>query len=452
MKQKTVFVCKECGYEAVKWLGKCPSCETFMSFIEEKAERTSAASENIKKATVTKIDEITMENEERTESGSRELDRVLGGGIVKGSLVLCGGEPGIGKSTLLLQVASYCSKSAPVLYVSGEESEKQIKIRAERLGIKNSDMLVCNETDLDSIIDAVLEKDARVCVIDSVQTIYSSELSSAPGSVGQVRECTLRFMKIAKEKGITFFIVGHVTKEGSIAGPRVLEHMVDCVLYFEGERHQSYRIVRAVKNRFGSTDEIGVFEMRDKGLVDVPDPSLMLLSGRPVDVPGSAVVCAVEGTRPILAEIQALCVKTSFASPRRTSDGVDYNRLTLMCAVIEKALGFKMSENDVYINVTGGIRIPENACDLGIVCAIISCYLNKPLPEDMTFFGEVGLTGELRTVSMAQRRLYESKKMGFKRCMMPFDALGSIEKTDGIGIVSVRNLGDVVAYIKGEER
>lgn len=452
MKQKTVFVCKECGYEAVKWLGKCPSCETFMSFIEEKAERTSAASENIKKATVTKIDEITMENEERTESGSRELDRVLGGGIVKGSLVLCGGEPGIGKSTLLLQVASFCSKSAPVLYVSGEESEKQIKIRAERLGIKNSDMLVCNETDLDSIIDAVLEKDARVCVIDSVQTIYSSELSSAPGSVGQVRECTLRFMKIAKEKGITFFIVGHVTKEGSIAGPRVLEHMVDCVLYFEGERHQSYRIVRAVKNRFGSTDEIGVFEMRDKGLVDVPDPSLMLLSGRPVDVPGSAVVCAVEGTRPILAEIQALCVKTSFASPRRTSDGVDYNRLTLMCAVIEKALGFKMSENDVYINVTGGIRIPENACDLGIVCAIISCYLNKPLPEDMTFFGEVGLTGELRTVSMAQRRLYESKKMGFKRCMMPFDALGSIEKTDGIGIVSVRNLGDVVAYIKGEEK
>ena len=452
MKQKTVFVCKECGYEAVKWLGKCPSCETFMSFIEEKAERTSVASEKVKKTEVKKIDEITMENEERTPSGSSELDRVLGGGIVKGSLVLCGGEPGIGKSTLLLQVASYCAKSRNVLYVSGEESEKQIKIRAERLGIKSSDMLVCNETDLDSIADAVEANDAKVCIIDSVQTIYSSELSSAPGSVGQVRECTLRFMKIAKENGITFFIVGHVTKEGSIAGPRVLEHMVDCVLYFEGERHQSYRIVRAVKNRFGSTDEIGVFEMRDKGLVDVPDPSLMLLSGRPVDVPGSAVVCAVEGTRPILAEIQAVCVKTSFAAPRRTSDGVDYNRLTLMSAVIEKALGFKMSENDIYINVTGGIRIPENACDLGIVCAIISCYMNKPLPEDMTFFGEVGLTGELRTVSMAQRRLNESKKMGFKKCMMPFDALGSIEKTDGIQIVSVRNLGDVVAYIKGDEK
>lgn len=451
MKSKTVFVCKECGYEAVKWLGKCPSCETFMSFIEEKAEKTSAASEHVKKTELKKIEDITMENEERTSSGSCELDRVLGGGIVKGSLVLCGGEPGIGKSTLLLQVASFCAKNDTTLYISGEESEKQIKIRAERLGIKNSDMLIANETDLDSIIEAVVSSGAKLVIIDSVQTIYSSELSSAPGSVGQVRECTLRFMKCAKENGIAFFIVGHVTKEGSIAGPRVLEHMVDCVLYFEGERHQSYRVVRAVKNRFGSTDEIGVFEMRDKGLCDVPNPSLMLLSGRPVDVPGSAVVCAVEGTRPILAEIQALCVKTSFAVPRRTSDGIDYNRLTLMSAVIEKSLGFKMSENDIYINVTGGIKIPENACDLGIVCSIISCYINKPLPEDMTFFGEIGLTGEVRTVSMAQRRLNESKKMGFKRCMMPFDALGSIEKTDGIGIVSVKNLRDVVAYIKGEE-
>lgn len=447
MKQKTVFVCKECGYEAIKWLGKCPSCETFMSFIEEKAEKTSQISDRVKKIELRKIDEITMENEERMSSGSYELDRVLGGGIVKGSLVLCGGEPGIGKSTLLLQVAAHCAKSGNVLYISGEESEKQIKIRADRLGIKSSEMLVANETDLDTIIESVESNNTSVAIIDSVQTIYSSELSSAPGSVGQVRECTLKFMKAAKEKGITFFIVGHVTKEGSIAGPRVLEHMVDCVLYFEGERHQSYRIVRAVKNRFGSTDEIGVFEMRDKGLCDVPDPSLMLLSGRPVDVPGSAIVCAIEGTRPILAEIQALCVKTSFAAPRRTSDGVDYNRLTLMSAVIEKALGYKMSENDIYINVTGGIKIPENACDLGIACAIISCYLNKPLPEDMTFFGEIGLTGEVRTVSMAQRRLNESKKLGFKRCMMPFDALGSIESVQGIEIVSVKNLRDVVSYI-----
>lgn len=449
MKQKTVFVCKECGYEAIKWLGKCPACGTYMSLIEEKAEKTSEASRPVKKTELRTLDNIDTKEEIRESSGSNELDRVLGGGIVRGSLVLCGGEPGIGKSTLLLQVASYCSKSETVVYISGEESERQIRIRAERLNVDKSHLLVANETDLDSILSAIEESEARVAVIDSVQTIYSSELSSAPGSVGQVRECTMRFMQTAKEKGITFFIVGHVTKEGSIAGPRVLEHMVDCVLYFEGERHQSYRIVRAVKNRFGSTDEIGVFEMRDRGLVDVPNPSLMLLSGRPVEVPGSAVVCAVEGTRPILSEIQALCVKTSFTMPRRTADGVDFNRLTLMCAVIEKALGFKMSENDVYINVTGGIRIPENACDLGIAAAIISCYLNIPLPEDMAFFGEIGLTGEIRTVTMAQRRLSEAAKMGFKKCMMPFDALGAIEKTNGIAIVSVKNLGDAVSYIKG---
>ncbi len=449
LKSKTVFVCRECGYEAVKWLGKCPSCGTFMSFDEEKAEKPQSLDNAFKKTELKTFDKITTENEERESSGSAELDRVLGGGIVKGSLVLCGGEPGIGKSTLLLQVAAHCAKSGTVLYVSGEESEKQIKIRAERLNIRSSSMLVANETNLSSIIDAVESSGAKTVVIDSIQTLFSPELSSAPGSVGQVRECTLRFMRCAKDNSVTFFIVGHVTKEGSIAGPRVLEHMVDCVLYFEGERHQSYRIVRAVKNRFGSTDEIGVFEMRDKGLVDVPNPSLMLLSGRPTDAPGSAVVCAVEGTRPILAEIQALCVKTSFAVPRRTSDGIDYNRLTLLCAVIEKALSFKMSENDIYINVTGGIKIPETACDLGITASIISCYVNKPLPADMTFFGEVGLTGEIRTVTMAQRRLSESAKMGFSRCMMPFDSLGAIERVDGVEIVSVKNLRDVLSYIKG---
>ncbi|MCD8048551.1 MAG: DNA repair protein RadA [Clostridia bacterium] len=449
MKQKTVFVCKECGYEAVKWLGKCPSCGTYMSMIEEKAEEPQKKAASGKATELKTLNAIDMSvDETRTSSGSRELDRVLGGGIVRGSLVLCGGEPGIGKSTLLLQVASFCAEGETVVYISGEESEKQIKIRAERLGVGTSKMLAANETDLNAILAAIDSSGAKTVIVDSIQTIYSSELSSAPGSVGQVRECTLSFMRVAKEKGITFFIVGHVTKEGAIAGPRVLEHMVDCVLYFEGERHQSYRIVRAVKNRFGSTDEIGVFEMRDKGLVDVPNPSLMLLSGRPIDVPGSAVVCAVEGTRPILSEIQALCVKTSFAMPRRTADGVDFNRLTLLCAVIEKALGYRMSENDVYINVTGGIRIPENACDLAIAAAIISCCLEKPLPEDMAFFGEVGLTGEVRTVTMAQRRLTEAAKMGFGKCMMPFDALGSIEKNE-IEIVSVKNLGDVVAYVKG---
>lgn len=447
MKAKTVFVCRECGYEAVKWLGKCPACQTFMSFVEESDERSESAG-SFKKTELKTFDEITSESEERDSSGSEELDRVLGGGIVKGSMVLCGGEPGIGKSTLLLQVAAHCAQSGRVLYVSGEESERQIKIRAERLDVKSSTMLVANETNIEAIEEAIKSSEANVVVIDSIQTIYSPELSSAPGSVGQVRECTMKFMRCAKENAVTFFIVGHVTKEGSIAGPRVLEHMVDCVLYFEGERHQSYRIVRAVKNRFGSTDEIGVFEMRDSGLADVKNPSLTLLSGRPTDAPGSAVVCAVEGTRPILAEIQALCVKTAFAIPRRTSDGIDYNRLTLLCAVIEKALGFKMSESDIYINVTGGIKIPETASDLGVAASIISCYLNKPLPEDMTFFGEVGLTGEIRTVTMAQRRLSESAKMGFSRCMMPFDSLGAIERVSGIEIVSVKNLRDVVSYIK----
>lgn len=451
MKSKSVFVCSECGYETVKWLGKCPSCGTFGSFVEELEEKISPGAKPLKKTELKKLDEIETENEARESSGSAELDRVLGGGVVKGSLILCGGEPGIGKSTLLLQTASYMSKSGTVLYISGEESERQIRIRAERLGVSKSGVLTANETDLDAVMEAVESSGAKCAVIDSVQTIYSSSLSSAPGSVGQVRECTMRFMRCAKERGITFFIVGHVTKEGAIAGPRVLEHMVDCVLYFEGERHQSYRIVRAVKNRFGSTDEIGVFEMRDKGLFDVPNPSLMLLSGRPVDAPGSAVVCAVEGTRPILAEIQALCVKTSFAVPRRTSDGIDYNRLALLSAVIEKSLGFKMSENDIYINVTGGIKIPETACDLAITAAIISCYMGRPLPEDMTFFGEVGLTGEVRTVTMAQRRLTESAKMGFSRCMMPFDSLGAIEKAQGIKIVSVKSLRDVVSYL-GEGR
>lgn len=447
MKSKSVFVCSECGYETVKWLGKCPSCGVFGSFVEELEEKISPGAKPLKKTELKRLDEIETENEARESSGSAELDRVLGGGVVKGSLILCGGEPGIGKSTLLLQTASYMSKSGTVLYISGEESERQIRIRAERLGVSKSGVLTANETDLDAVMEAVESSGAKCAVIDSVQTIYSSSLSSAPGSVGQVRECTMRFMRCAKERGITFFIVGHVTKEGAIAGPRVLEHMVDCVLYFEGERHQSYRIVRAVKNRFGSTDEIGVFEMRDKGLFDVPNPSLMLLSGRPVDAPGSAVVCAVEGTRPILAEIQALCVKTSFAVPRRTSDGIDYNRLALLSAVIEKSLGFKMSENDIYINVTGGIKIPETACDLAITAAIISCYMGRPLPEDMTFFGEVGLTGEVRTVTMAQRRLTESAKMGFSRCMMPFDSLGAIEKAQGIKIVSVKSLRDVVSYL-----
>ena len=449
MKSKTVFVCKECGNESSKWMGKCPACGTWNSMIEELVERTSGAAPKFKsKATPKPIGEVSTEEGERVSCGSAELDRVLGGGIVKGSLVLCGGEPGIGKSTLLLQVCRHMSKKCRVLYVSGEESDKQIRLRADRLGAVNPELYVVNETDLDSILAAINELKPSLVIADSVQTFYSSQLTSAPGSVGQVRECTMRFMETAKQTGITFFIVGHVTKEGSIAGPRVLEHMVDCVLYFEGERHQSYRIVRAVKNRFGSTNEIGVFEMTDSGLIDVPNPSMMLLSGRPTDAPGSAIVCSVEGTRPILAEIQALVSSSSFAMPRRMASGVDYNRVTILMTVLEKRLGLNLGNQDAYVNVTGGIKLDETATDLAVACAIASSFRNTPLPENMAFFGEVGLTGEIRTVTQAGRRIAEIAKMGFKRCMLPFDSLGSIDRCDGIELVAVRSLGDALEYIK----
>lgn len=447
MKNKTVFVCKECGNESAKWMGKCPACGTWNSMIEEVVEKTSSAQVR-KKVSPVLINEVSTQEGERCSVGSSELDRVLGGGIVKGSLVLCGGEPGIGKSTLLLQVAKHASGAGKVLYVSGEESDKQIRLRAERLNAISDSLYVLNETDLDSILSAIELLNPSFVIADSIQTFYSSNLTSAPGSVGQVRECTLKFMELAKSKGITIFIVGHVTKEGAIAGPRVLEHMVDCVLYFEGERHQSYRIVRAVKNRFGSTNEIGVFEMTDSGLVDVPNPSLMLLSGRPVDAPGSAIVCSVEGTRPILAEIQALVSKSSFAIPRRMASGVDFNRVSLIMTVLEKRMGLNLGDQDAYVNVTGGIKLDESATDLAIACAIASSFRNEPLPADMAFFGEIGLTGEIRTVTQAARRIAEIEKMGFKRCMLPFDCLGSVDKCENIQLVAVRSLSDALRYIK----
>ena len=449
MKTKTVFVCSECGNEYSKWMGRCTACGAWNSMVEEVVQKTSSVSASgaKKKVTPVPIKDVTTEDGERVSAGSCELDRVLGGGIVKGSLVLCGGEPGIGKSTLLLQLANYASKADKVLYVSGEESDKQIKLRAERLGAMSDNLYVLNETDLEAVIKAIDTMKPSLVIADSIQTLYSSELTSAPGSVGQVRECTLKFMEISKNLGITVFIVGHVTKEGSIAGPRVLEHMVDCVLYFEGERHQSYRIIRAVKNRFGSTNEIGVFEMTDKGLIDVPNPSSMLLSGRPVDAPGSAIVCSVEGTRPILAEIQALVSSSSFANPKRMASGVDYNRVSLIMTVLEKRMGLNLASQDAYVNVTGGIKLDEAATDLAIACAIASSFRNKPLPEDMAFFGEIGLTGEIRTVTQAARRISEIEKMGFKRCMLPFDCLGSIDKCDGIKLIAVRTLADALQYI-----
>lgn len=415
--------------------------------IEEVVEKTSDTRIR-KRVSPVLIKEVSTEEGERISSGSGELDRVLGGGIVKGSLVLCGGEPGIGKSTLLLQVAKYAANNDKVLYVSGEESDKQIKLRAERLNAVSDSLYVLNETDLEAIIDAIELLNPSLVIADSIQTLYSANLTSAPGSVGQVRECTLKFMELAKSKGITVFIVGHVTKEGAIAGPRVLEHMVDCVLYFEGERHQSYRIVRAVKNRFGSTNEIGVFEMTDTGLKDVPNPSLMLLSGRPVNAPGSAIVCSVEGTRPILAEIQALVSKSSFAIPKRMATGVDYNRVSLIMTVLEKRMGLNLGAQDAYVNVTGGIKLDESATDLAIACAIASSFRNTPLPADMAFFGEVGLTGEIRTVTQASRRIAEIEKMGFKRCMLPFDCLGAVDKCDNIQLIAVRSLSDALEYIK----
>ena len=415
--------------------------------VEEVVEKTSSAKIKTQSKPV-KIDSVSTKEDERSRTGSLELDRVLGGGVVKGSLILCGGEPGIGKSTLLLQVAKNFSKNETVLYISGEESDKQIKMRADRLGITGENLYVLNETDLGSILSQIDLLKPSVVIADSIQTFYSDSLTSAPGSVGQVRECTMKFMEKAKSSGTTFFIVGHVTKEGSIAGPRVLEHMVDCVLYFEGERHQSYRIVRAVKNRFGATNEIGVFEMTDRGLVDVLNPSHMLLSGRPVDSPGSAIVSSVEGTRPILAEIQALVSASSFSMPKRMASGVDYNRVSLIMTVLEKRAGLNLSNQDAYVNVTGGIKLDETATDLAIACAIASSFRNTPLPQDMAFFGEVGLTGEIRTVTQAARRIAEIEKMGFKKCMLPFDSLGAIERSGGVQLIAVRSLQDALQYIK----
>ena len=452
-KAKTnIFFCQECGYESTKWMGQCPGCRAWNSFVEEPVVKSSGKSAGKLGSGTAKpvtLDEIETSETERISSGMAELDRVLGGGIVPGSLVLVGGDPGIGKSTILLQVCKNLAGSGvATLYVSGEESLKQIKMRAARIGQFTGNVKFMCETSLAEIEGAITKEKPKVVIIDSIQTMCNEEISSAPGSVSQVRESTSVLMQLAKKQGVMIFIVGHVTKEGSIAGPRVLEHMVDCVLYFEGERHQSYRIVRAVKNRFGSTNEIGVFEMTDKGLNDVPNPSLMLLSGRPVDAPGSAIVCSVEGTRPILAEIQALVSKSSFAMPRRMATGVDFNRVSLIMTVLEKRMGLHLGDHDAYVNVTGGIRLDESATDLAIACAIASSFRNQPLPADMAFFGEVGLTGEIRTVTQAARRIAEIKKMGFKRCMLPFDCLGSIDKCEGIELVSVRSLSDALQYIR----
>ena len=447
---KTVFFCQNCGYEASKWAGQCPACKEWNTFAEETVLKTAFSSKRLKSvadARPMSLDSVSERDDERVVTKIDEFDRVLGGGIVAGSLVLVGGDPGIGKSTLLLQVCQKLSHlKKRVLYISGEESLRQIKMRAIRLGEFTDDLKLLCETDLDTIREAIEREKPEFVVIDSIQTMYREDITSAPGSVSQVREATNILMQIAKGMGISIFIVGHVTKEGTVAGPRVLEHMVDTVLYFEGERNASYRILRSVKNRFGSTNEIGVFEMREDGLAEVPNPSEYMLQGRPEDAAGSVVACSLEGQRPILVEIQALVCRTSFGFPRRTAAGFDYNRVNLLMAVLEKRVGLSLSDCDAYVNLAGGIRMNEPAMDLGIVMAIISSFQNKPISSEMMIFGEVGLSGEVRAVSMPALRVAEAKRLGFKTCIIPSVSLKSVGDEKGITIIGVKSVKDAMQY------
>ncbi|MEG6612580.1 DNA repair protein RadA [Pseudoclostridium thermosuccinogenes] len=450
-KSKSVFVCQECGYESSKWLGKCPACDQWNTFVEQIQEARSRSMQPAAgNAKVFNINDIQLEEEERYSTGIKEMDRVLGGGIVRGSLILVGGDPGIGKSTLLLQVCERLQMNGKVLYVSGEESVKQIKLRADRLGIKNGRLLMVSETNFRAIEGIIDREKPEVVIIDSIQTVFDDELTSAPGSVSQVREVTGGLLRIGKGNNITIIIVGHVTKEGAIAGPRVLEHMVDTVLYFEGERHLSYRVLRAVKNRFGSTNEIGIFEMRDIGLVEVQNPSMTMLSGRPVNVPGSVVIASVEGTRPMLIEIQALVCATSFGMPRRMATGVDYNRVTLLMAVLEKRVGMQLHNYDAYINVVGGLKIDEPACDLGITASIASSYRDSAVDANTVLIGEVGLTGEVRAVSQIEKRLMEAYRIGFKSCIIPsgnMKMVKQLKSLEGMDIKGVENVHQALDLI-----
>ncbi len=449
--KNTMFFCKECGYESSKWLGQCPGCKEWNTFVEEpvhKASKNSPATVSAVAGEIKNINEITIDEEDRTSTDMLELDRVLGGGIVRGSLTLVGGDPGIGKSTLLLQVCrNLANAGKKVLYVSGEESLKQIKMRAARIGEFNDNMLLLCDTNLANIEAAIKAKQPEMVVVDSIQTIYNEEVGSAPGSVAQVRESTNVLMQIAKGVPVSIFIVGHVTKEGMVAGPRMLEHMVDTVLYFEGDRHASYRILRGVKNRFGSTNEIGVFEMKTDGLSQVENPSEFMLNGRPKDASGSVVSCSVEGTRPMMVEIQALVTKTNFGMPRRTTTGMDYNRVNLLMAVIEKRLNLHLSEYDGYINMAGGIKVNEPAIDLAVVMAVVSSYKNKPIDDKTVVFGEVGLSGEARAVSMAASRVAEAKKLGFETCIMPLVSLEGMEVPKGIKVIGVKNIKEAIDLI-----
>ena len=447
-KNKTIFVCNNCGYESPKWMGKCPACNQWNSFFEEKVVNVKASLKgNKERVKPVSLNNIEGKENKRVSTGFEELDRVLGGGLVNGSLVLLGGEPGIGKSTLILQICDKIKVDGKVLYVSGEESAQQVKIRADRLNVKNDNLLFLSETDIGNVEEEIINMKPELVIIDSIQTMYSEEITSAPGSVSQVREITSKVMRMCKENGITTILIGHVTKDGNIAGPRVLEHMVDTVLYLEGERYFSYRILRGVKNRFGSTNEIGMFEMQNEGLVEIDNPSSILISERKENAAGSIIVASMEGTRPLLVEFQALTSTSIFGLPRRTANGIDYNRLTLLIAVLEKKSGLMLSNQDVYLNVVGGLKVNEPAIDLGILLSTASSFKNIPIPRDVVAIGEVGLTGEVRSVNLIEKRLKEAEKLGFKTCIIPESnkkVLKDSYKLDIIGVDSINSALKVV--------
>lgn len=454
-KSKSVFVCSQCGYESPKWYGKCPGCGEWNTFAEEVREAEPPAGKNapraVAAAAAVPLSELSVEGEERYRTGLRELDRVLGGGLVRGSLVLISGDPGIGKSTLLLQICETLGEQHRVLYVTGEESARQIKLRARRLGVDSQNLLLLAETDIETVIETLRQQKPDIAVVDSIQTMNLEALSSAPGSVSQVRECTHALMRAAKESGIALFVVGHVNKEGAVAGPKVLEHIVDAVLYFEGDRSLSYRILRAAKNRYGSTNEIGVFEMTDRGLREVENPSLMLLEGRPLNVSGTCVACVMEGSRPILAEVQALVAASNFGMPRRMSAGFDYNRMAVLLAVLEKRAGYFFGNMDAYVNIVGGLRLEEPSADLAVAIALVSSLKDKPVDESVAAFGEVGLAGEVRSCGRIAARVAEASRLGFKRCILPKQALrGETPDAGGMELVAVRTVREAYeAAVRG---
>ena len=447
MKSKTVFLCSNCGNETPKWAGRCPACgqwNTLEEYTPTPAAKTAGVSSVRRTAVAKRLSEVTTDETLRFTTGMSELDRVLGGGAVKGSLVLVSGAPGIGKSTLLLQICEHILREQTVLYVSGEESEQQLKLRAQRLGVQGDGLFLLCETNLDEILAAAERLKPDLLITDSVQTLFSEDKPASPGSVTQVRDCTMRLMQYCKSSGVTVFLVGHINKEGAIAGPKVLEHMVDCVLYFEGESHTSYRLLRAAKNRFGSTNEIGVFEMRDDGLCQVPNPSEMLLAGRPLNTPGTCVACVMEGTRPVLAEVQALVSPTTLSVPRRTGNGLDYNRAAMLLAVLEKRGGLRLSNADIYWNVVGGLRLDEPAADLAVVIAAASAVQDKPVSDSLAAIGEVGLTGEIRAVGQLSQRLSEIRRLGFTQCLVPRNAK-ELHAPEGLELLRVRNVREAIA-------